>query len=365
MEKSCFLRGLYNVWGVNYDAVIECIPPVISIFLSLSMYLNGIFNVKKIKDMLLFIKNNHDYYMNRPENMILRYYNMQGKKITFYYASYVYITVLVYLMLPTVPLITDLVIPSNHSQKKNFLYELDYGVDKEQYFYYICIHSYVGTTMIANLISSCDTTYMLYAQHAYALFAIVSYKLRTIHIMDTNYLINMKDHHVLENYKNIELLPAEQKKVYRKLFICIKEHQNAIKYSNLLESLFSKSILAQLFFNVLCFSITGVEVVMKVGNISEMIRFGSFTFAQAVHIFFLCLPGQRLLNHSEEVYVAACEVIWYILPKKCHNLYKLLLARTLISSKITAFKLTIMRMETFLTIIQSAMSYFTVLLSTI
>lgn len=87
--------------------------------------------------------------------------------------AYVYTTLLVYLILPTIPLVTNFIIPSNHSQKKSFLYELDYGVDKQKYFYYISIHSYVGTAVVANLISSCDTTYMLYAQHAYALFAIV------------------------------------------------------------------------------------------------------------------------------------------------------------------------------------------------
>lgn len=81
-----------------------------------------------------------------------------------------------------------------------------------------------------------------------------------------------------------------------------------------------------------------------------MMRFGSFTFAQAVHIFFLCLPGQRLLNHSEELHVSACEVTWYIFPKKYQNLYKFLLARSLIFSKLTAFKVTTLSMQTFLAV---------------
>lgn len=86
---------------------------------------------------------------------------------------YVYTTLFVYLLLPTIPLIIDFITSSNHSQKRNFLFELDYGMDKQQYFYYISIHSYIGTAIVANLIASCDTMYMLYAQHAYALFAIV------------------------------------------------------------------------------------------------------------------------------------------------------------------------------------------------
>ncbi|XP_043587206.1 odorant receptor 13a-like [Bombus pyrosoma] len=339
-------------------------PPIIALFLSMSMYLNAIFNTKKMRDVLLFIKNNHNYYANRPEKLILRYYDVQGRKITLYYALYVYTTVVAYITIPAISLLIDFIIPSNHSEEKSFPIELDYGVDTQQYFYYLFIHSYMTIAMIANLIASCDTTYMLYAQHGCALFAIVSYELRTVHILDASSLINLKDYRLLESYKNTELLPEEEKKICTKLFLCIKEYQNAIRYCNLVESLFAKSIFVQLFFNVVCLSIAGVETVMKLGNAADTIRFGSFTFAQAAHIFVLCLPGQRLLNHSEEVYNAACEAMWYIFPKRCRNLYKFLLARTLVFSKITAFKVATMSMETFLAIIQTAMSYFTVLLST-
>ncbi|CAL7941615.1 unnamed protein product [Xylocopa violacea] len=328
------------------------------------MYLNGIFNMKKVKDVLLFIKHDCIYYTNRPENMILQHYQAQGRKITLYYAAYIYVTLLVYITLPAISLVTNVIAPSNHSEEKSFLFELDYGVDKERYFYYLFVHSYLGTATVANLIASCHTMYMIYAQHAYALFAIISYQLKTIHILDTNDLIDVEDCDLLEKYENINLLWGQQKKIYQKVFTCIKEHQNAIKYSDLVESLFTKSLLVQLLCIVLCLTVTGVETVLKVGNIGDMMRFGSFTLAQTVHIFFLCLPGQRLMNHGEQVYAAACEVAWYMLPKKCHKLYRFLLSRSSTPNRITAFRMVSMSMETFLAIIRTAMSYFTVLLST-
>ncbi|KAK1117590.1 hypothetical protein K0M31_015766 [Melipona bicolor] len=343
MENT--IRGFSNAWSVSIDLAIESIPPITTYFLSMSMYLNTIFNAKKMKDILLSIKDNHNYYMNRPENVILQYYDVQGSKITFYYASYIYVTVVAFITMPAVSLTFDLIRPSNYSQEKSFPIELDYGVDAQQYFYYLFVYSYVTITIVANLIASCDTTYMLYAQHAYALFAIVSYELRTVHILDTNISMKFKDRYLLENHKNIELLPKEQKQMHGKLFLCIKEHQNAI------ESV------------VLMYILEERMTVMKLGNVSDMIRFGSFTFAQAIHIFVLCLPGQRLLNHTEEVHAAACEATWYIFPKNCHQLYKFLVARTFTFSKITALKMATMSMETFLAIIQSAMSYFAVLLS--
>ncbi|XP_071872479.1 uncharacterized protein isoform X2 [Bombus fervidus] len=336
-----------------------------TISLCLSSHLNLIFNTEKVKDVLLFIKNDHNYYMNRPENKILQFYTTQGNKIILYYLSYLYSTLLAFLLVPTVSLVIDLIVPSSHSKEKSLPVVVDYGVDTQQYFYYVLIPVYIAIFMVAMVISTGYSAYMLYVQHACALFAVVSYQLRTMHILDTSSLINLKDHHLLEKYKNVELSQEEKATIFRKLLLCIKEHKNAIRYSNLVESLFAKFILAQMFFHIICLSIGGVGTVLNLGNTDEMTRFGSLALAQAIHIFILCLPGQRLLNHSEEVYVATCEVVWYMFPKKFHNLYMLLIARTMIFSKITAFKMAVMSMETFLAIIQTTMSYFTMLLSTI
>ncbi|XP_012168575.2 odorant receptor 13a isoform X2 [Bombus terrestris] len=331
----------------------------------LSSHLNLIFNKEKVKDVLLFIKNDHNYYMNRPENKILQFYTAQGNKVVLCYLTYICSTVLAFLMISTISLVTDLIVPSNHSKEISLPVIADYGVDTQQYFYYVFICICITVFIIGVVIFTTYSAYMLYVQHACALFAIVSYQLRTMHILDTSSLINLKDRHLLEKYKNVELSQEEKEKIFRKLLLCIKEHKNAIRYSNLLESLFTKFILTQIFFHIICLSIGGVGIVLNLGNTDEITRFGSLALVQVIHIFILCLPGQRLLNHSEEVYVATCEIVWYMLPKKFHNLYMFLIARTMIFSKITAFKIAVMSMETFLAIIQTTMSYFTMLLSTI
>lgn len=44
-----------------------------------------LFFLLQTKDVLLFIKNVYKYYMNRPENKIIRYHAIQGSTIIFYY----------------------------------------------------------------------------------------------------------------------------------------------------------------------------------------------------------------------------------------------------------------------------------------
>ena len=87
--------------------------------------------------------------------------------------GYLYITCIAYVLLPTVSLVIDEIVSSNHSEGKSFPVVLDYGVDMEQYFYHLFIPVYASMLMIANAVASYDNTYMLHVQHTSALFAIV------------------------------------------------------------------------------------------------------------------------------------------------------------------------------------------------
>ncbi|KAK9300617.1 hypothetical protein QLX08_006768 [Tetragonisca angustula] len=326
------------------------------------MYINLFFNAEKVKNVLLFIKNDHEYYMNRPENKILQYYAVQGSKIGFYHVSYIYSTLFAYLLLPTVTLV---IVSSNHSEFRNLPVVVDFGVDVQQYYYHLFIPVYMSIFVVIHVIASYDNTYMVYVQHTYALFAIVNYKLKTMHILDTNSFIDFKNDRLMEKYNNIKLSSVDRERIFQKLVLCIKEHQYAIEYANLVESLFSKSILAQLFCNVIVLTLSGFEAVTNLGvNTGNMTKFVALSFSQIIRIFALCFPGQRLLNHCEELHAAVCEIRWYVLPENCHNLYKFVLARSMIMNKITAFNMAVMSMETFQAIIKTTMSYFTVLLST-
>ncbi|XP_043515813.1 odorant receptor 13a-like isoform X1 [Frieseomelitta varia] len=353
---------MFSTWKVSHISGMECIAPLVTIHLSIVTYSNLFFNAEKIKNVLLYIKNDHEYYKSRPENKILQYYAIQGSKIGFYHVSYIYSTLFAYILLPTVTLV---IVSSNNSEFKNLPVVVDFGVDLQQYYYHLFIPAYMSMFMVVHVVASYDNTYMVYVQHTYALLSIVNYKLKTMHILDTNSFIDLKNDRLIEKYNNIELSSVDKEKIFRKLVLCIKEHQNAIEYANLVESLFSKSILVQLFCNVITLTIGGVETVTNLGvNTGNMTRFGALTFAQVIRIFVLCLPGQRLLNHSEELHAAVCETRWYIFPENCLNLYKFVLARSMILNKITAFNMAVMSMETFQMIIKTAMSYFTVLLST-
>ena len=141
-----------------------------------------------------------------------------------------------------------------------------------------------------------------------------SYKLKTMHILDTNSFIDLKDDRLMEKYNNIKLSSVDKEKIFRKLMLCIKEHQNAIelvtlllmwnhivyflriklinfifrRYANLVESLFSKSILVQLFCNVITLTIGGVEV-STVFDIVLMLYIISIRYTFIIIIFYFII----------------------------------------------------------------------------
>ena len=55
-----------------------------------------------------------------------------------------------------------------------------------------------------------------------------------MHILDTNSFIDLKDDRLMEKYNNIKLSSVDKEKIFRKLMLCIKEHQNAIELVTLL-----------------------------------------------------------------------------------------------------------------------------------
>ena len=82
-------------------------------------------------------------------------------------------TLFSYLAVPSLPLILDVVIPLNQSRVKQYIYVANYGVDNEEYYYYLCIHMYLVALAIGHTFAAYESMYMLYVHHADALFAIV------------------------------------------------------------------------------------------------------------------------------------------------------------------------------------------------
>lgn len=80
-----------------------------------------------------------------------------------------------YLLIPVKPHLLNIIKPLNKSRPYKYLFDIDYGIDREAYYYHILIYSYLTTVMNISIVVIVDTTYMMFVQHACSLFAAIGY----------------------------------------------------------------------------------------------------------------------------------------------------------------------------------------------
>ncbi|XP_011878591.1 PREDICTED: odorant receptor 67c-like isoform X2 [Vollenhovia emeryi] len=312
---------------------------------------------------LLQLMNKHwELFNSEHERHILRYYATIGQKITSYFAVYFATVVIFYLVIPLLPRILDIVIPLNESRPLAYVYQAEYRVDKEKYYYPIIIHSYITSTMTGVILFTVDSTYIVCVLHACSLFTAVSQCLENI-IGDAN--ITPDDDGTIHSgtQYHLEIYMEKHGNDYRELMICLKKHQHALEQVETLNSMFTQATFILLFLNVLILSVCGIQLINNLANTGEVIRYTFITWASFTHLICMCIPGQLIIDRSTEIFDKAYSSAWHTFSIKTRTLLRILLYRSLTPCTLTAGKMFVMSMTMCSSVMQTAMSYFTAFLS--
>nr|XP_031849186.1 uncharacterized protein LOC116434707 isoform X3 [Nomia melanderi] len=307
-------------------------------------YLNAMVNMDKLKDILLAIRSDSERHQNQPEYRIFHKHSMEGRTSVVAFAGYMCFAAVTYMSLAVHMLVEENANRVNASVPREFLYQVDYHVDHEKYFYPITAHTYYVTLLVIAIIVALDTLYIIVIQHSCVLFAVLGFKLRTAHILNESVLYQG------DEYKNVRILRytvEEENRVFRKLVGCAMEHNRALEYVKLLHAMFSRTLLAQIIVNILSLSVSGIEILLQRNNFDVVLGMIVWLVGDEVHLFFLCLSGQRLSDFSENVYYDAVECMWYTFFAKSKVVYLFFVMNTLMPQQLVALKLTALNMETF------------------
>ncbi|XP_018311018.1 uncharacterized protein [Mycetomoellerius zeteki] len=255
------------------------------------------------------------------------------------FAVYIYTSMALFMMIPMSPQIMDIVMPLNDSRPRKLLIEVEYRVDREKYYYPILFHSYVAIILCISIVVCVDTTYISYVEHGCGLFAAIGYRLEHIiskgHIDKTSYFAKSKE----RTYQDVEVEDTcfKEKAIFYEFVTCLQKHQLAIQYVRVLESSFTLSTGIQLLCNVVGISLIGIQVINNLDNTENIIRYTALWLASFFHLLCMTLPGQRLMDHSLNVFNSV----------------------SIVPCTLTAGKLYVMSMVNYSSVIQTAMSYFT------
>nr|AXM05156.1 odorant receptor [Campoletis chlorideae] len=340
---------MFVSWG-NVDIMIECFTPVGVQVTAVIKSINLMINQSKIRSITDHMQADWATLKDENELTILRKFAEEGRKMSVAYAFFLFGSLVIYLLVPLIPSILNVVLPLNDSRQRAYLYETEYFVDREAYFWWIVLHTYIGTILTICTVVSVDAMFATYVQHACGLLAIVSDNLEK-----TAGSINWA--------KFDPDVPLEEDEFYEQLKTCVRNHQEVTKLAILIESCFSSAALFQMVLDMVLVSVSLLQLLTKLGQYDQMYRIIQFNFAQLFHLFFNMWPGQKLINEStifsEAVYYSG----WHGFSFRCRSLIKIIMMATARPLTISAFKFYELSMENFGAMLQTSLSYFTVLAS--
>ncbi|XP_072757387.1 uncharacterized protein [Anoplolepis gracilipes] len=351
------IARMLDTWG-DVDIAVECMISTIVVIACYTKLFNLSFKINQMRYLFSLIEYHWQVFNNSTDVEILHDYVIFSRKVVIFYAIYVYSSTSLYLLMPMSPQILDIVMPLNESRPRKFVFEVEYHIDREKYYYFILCHTHTAVILLMVIIVCADTTYIVYVQHGCSLFAAIGYRLEHIVSEDqTSSLMDEENEETTCRGKAVEDIYFKQT-TFRELVICLRKHQLAIQYARILESAFRLSTGIQLALNMLALSLIGIQVMSNLGRTDELIRYISLCAGAFFHLLCMSLPGQRLMDHSVNIFDKAYRSHWYTFSLESKRLLRILLYRSIVPCTLTAGKIYVMSMANYSMIVQTAMSYF-------
>ncbi|XP_043519873.1 uncharacterized protein LOC122533842 isoform X2 [Frieseomelitta varia] len=293
---------------------------------------NYILNEEKLKELLNNIVTDHLVKRSKEEQEILDTYSKRAMLFSFIYKVSICSSALMFILIPAVPPILNVIAPRNESRGREFIYPAYYFMDEQKYYYPILAHMISIALILAAVYTACDTNLIYIIQHGCALFTISGYRFK--HAMDD---VNLCD----EKYNDVSMY-----KTYVKVRESIEAHKKAVEYVEKVNACHLYYFLIVLGFTIVAFTTTFVRLSETEIGIRFFTLWG-FTVAQLVHLFFLTIMGQFMVNSNEEIFQTIYEAKWYNGSSKMQSLFVLVLRKCLNPPAITGGGLVPLNLDTF------------------
>ncbi|XP_077266615.1 uncharacterized protein LOC143899819 isoform X2 [Temnothorax americanus] len=320
--------------------------------------LHDIWNRDKLQQLYITIDKHWDIFTNDTEVCVLKNYSLLSRKFTKYYATIIYLMCSVSLTVPLTPLLLDIVIPLNESRPRFFLMEVEFRVDKKDYF--VPIFCYTTTVVMVGMtiMVGVDAMHVICTAHACSLFVAISKQVKNIFSKVNNGKI------VECGYRaNMELDSSSEEIIYREYIICLKKHQLAIEFVKTLELSYQELSLLLLLLIIATFSLVGVRIIHVLHQLKELMKFAFIIVGLLVTLMIVCYSSQRLMDESQNIFYQAYAAEWYHFSPRLKSLLIITLYRTNTPCVLKAGNVIPLSIATYAAVIRVAVSYFTAFLS--
>nr|AYN64397.1 odorant receptor OR7 [Rhyacophila nubila] len=152
-----------------------------------------------------------------------------------------------------------------------------------------------------------------------------------------------------------------KEKMHERLGLIIMRHQHILELSEQLAEWTSPALQAQVFASNFMICLTGFEVALTLGDWAVCSKFVMQMNSSLLQLLLWCFYGENVQTNSLKISDAVSEIPWYRVDGNFAKTIGLILARSQRPVIMKAGILYELNLETFLSVLSSAYSYFTVL----
>ncbi|XP_025075622.1 odorant receptor 9a-like [Pogonomyrmex barbatus] len=347
---------LYDHWD-NTQTIFEGLYQIVLSASFLVRIMNEFWNRDKIRRLYQTIDEHWNMFTNDVEVRILKDYSTLSRKFTKYYAMLMYVMMSGFIVIPLTPAFLDVIMPVNESRPRFLAIEVEFRVNKDEYFLLIFCYTTAICVVGISIMVSVDAMHITCTAHACSLFAVVSKQVENI--------ISKIDNNNENEYRYLttELNLSSEEMIYREYITCLKKHQLAIEFVNILESSYQELSLVLLILVIATLSLIGIRIVYVLNQLEETTRFMFIIMGALMTLMIVCYSGQRLMDESQNVFYRAYAAKWYNFSPRLKSLLLITLYRSNIPCGLKAGNIVPLSIATYATVVRMGMSYFTAFLS--
>ncbi|XP_017753408.1 PREDICTED: odorant receptor 13a-like [Eufriesea mexicana] len=308
---------------------------------------NYILNEDKLRELLHNIVS--DRLMDRPEDevAILEMYGKRALVLSFFYKVTLIGCGSMFILIPAIPSVLNIVVPLNESRSRELIYPSYYFVDEQRYYYPKLVHMELVTVIFITMFIACDTHLIHIVHHGCALSYISGYRFK----------------HALDDFDPANQNAERIDRAYAKVRRSVEAHKSAVDYVDKIEACHTNYFLIMIASIVTVFTLTFVMVAtMEFGP--RFFIYCICIMGQMIHLLFLTILGQFVINTNDETFLTICENCWYKGVPRTRLLYVLVLRKCLDPPILTGGKMVYLNLETFVQVMKVSFSYYTMLRST-
>ncbi|XP_051166820.1 uncharacterized protein LOC127285060 [Leptopilina boulardi] len=309
------------------------------------LYTNNNLKVKQINDTFGKMQTDWDTLIDENEINILQKYGRKCRIFTTIYTFAFLWNSLFYSLLHTIS--TIIIIMRNDNTPKPLMFIIECGLNVQKYYGFIIIYSHLVGYVCSYAIVNGGTILITFLEHACGIFEILGHKLST----------------AIKEYSDSINKVSNRKKLHQEIKLCVTMHRRILLFINDIQTVYSTPFLFFFGFSAILLSVTAVQCVMSLRHSGGAIQFGFYAIFQVFNIFCLTLPTQHLLDNSLSLSSSIYNADWYHLTTETKQLLIIIMRKGSEPTTFVVGKIFILSLQFFTKVLQTSMSYFTVLMS--